>query len=387
MKNFKIFSIFLSLILSSCGGGSDLTYEKSNEHIHGLVAVNTANNEASVTTTAWQTYSYSKYTSHYPVDVDQSFEISRIPRFANTGSAYVYVSKSGRLMHYDYSNGGLHVMTDNNWSSSGAPELVPRNFETDSHTFKEENDMVVACSKLDYLCHGMPFKGEAFIYTYAKHNDSVLAISNYGDVMKFKDSKWCRMKRFANDVFRCDGFEPMVTKPRVIQFYSFIEYNGKTLLGEWPTGSVYIFDGNELRPDEFYTPPPQRSRNRVGYEAQSMAIYCGDLFVGFWPRGEIWRFSNKYQSWSYFARLFSESNGDSTLVPWISRTPDLLPSAFFGQRITALVPFEDSLYVSTSNLSVWTSATDVSHVLTPSLADEYGALWKIKGASCSTTQH
>ncbi len=200
--------------------------------------------------------------------------------------------------------------------------------------------------------------------------------------MLFDGNKWCRMSRDENVVFICNANEPMVTTPRKIQFYSSIKYQGLTLLGEWPTGSIYTFDGQVLQPSTYWTPPPLRARERSGYEAQSMAIYCGDLFVGYWPKGEIWRFNHSKNQWEFFTRVFTDDNKNG-VIPFLNRDSDALPGAFFGQRVTALVPYKDSLFVATSNLWDWTP--DKSIPSTPLLKpEEYGKIHKIYKPGCWT---
>lgn len=137
-------------------------------------------------------------------------------------------------------------------------------------------------------------------------------------------------------------------------FYSSVLYQGKTLLGEWPTGRLYEFDGERLAPSDL-TPPAIASAvpKRLGYEAQSLAEYCGDLFVGYWPRGEIYRYDGRKKAWGLFSRMFSSSPAE-TFIPFSDRPRDRLDPSFFGQRVTVLVPFEDSLYAATSNLREWT---------------------------------
>jgi hypothetical protein len=126
------------------------------------------------------------------------------------------------------------------------------------------------------------------------------------------------------------------------------------------------------------TPPfiEKQVLNRLGYEAQSMAEYCGDLFIGYWPKGEVWRWDHLNEKWSLFQRFFTELPNED-FIPHANRKPDDLDSAFFGQRITSLVPFDNALYVATSNLNVWSSKTKAQKIIGESLAAEYGAIYKI----------
>jgi hypothetical protein len=134
------------------------------------------------------------------------------------------------------------------------------------------------------------------------------------------------------------------------------------------------------------TPPPIKAQvlNRLGYEAQSMAEYCGDLFVGYWPKGDVWSWDHLNEKWSLFHRFFTESPEES-FIPHSNRPPDYLDSSFFGQRITALVPFDDALYVITSNLNNWSTSEKAEEIIGKSLATEYGAILKITRYGCKST--
>ncbi|UVL17968.1 hypothetical protein LOY44_18465 [Pseudomonas sp. B21-044] len=179
------------------------------------------------------------------------------------------------------------------------------------------------------------------------------------------------------------GLEPL-THPREIQFYSSVAYRGKQLLGEWPTGRIYEFDGTQLKPSDM-TPPriAEQVPLRLGYEAQSMAEYYGDLYVGYWPKGEVWRYGYQTGEWTLFKRFFSSVEGEP-FIPYARRPTDSLDQAFFGQRITALVPYEGALYVATSNLRTWTSSAAIPDVMDPTRLAEYGALYKVTRQGCRT---
>lgn len=154
------------------------------------------------------------------------------------------------------------------------------------------------------------------------------------------------------------------------------------MLGEWPTGRLYEFDGKNLFPSEM-TPPTieAKAKLKLGYEAQSMAEYCGDLFVGYWPKGELWRYDNQSASWSLFQRFFSDEGGEE-FIPYSNREDTALDSAFFGQRITALVPFNQSLYVVTSNLREWKTSQIIPDTITEDKVNEYGRVYKITRYGC-----
>lgn len=106
-------------------------------------------------------------------------------------------------------------------------------------------------------------------------------------------------------------------------------------------GHIFELDGNLFALD-------RESGAQFRFDAQ-----VGDLFVGYWPRGEIWRRHRTTGKWSLAVRLFHHPVSKEPLVPYSNREADGKSWAFYGQRVSALVPFGDSLYAATSNLGGW----------------------------------
>ena len=336
----------------------------------------------------WQSYSASPAGIHEWRSEKAPYTVERLPDVSpdfRTGYAFV---NHGKLVFFDLANKeqyrrvlGLFYMKE--WIRTNRRRFYTR---TTEFRFKRERPVVDACSRAEEdACIGMKIQDDTFPYVYAESNGAVLTITNFGDALLFKDNHWCRME-MTDDVYECRTENaPILQEPRKIQFYSSIVYRGRTLLGEWPTGRIYEFDGKTLRPSEM-TPPAIAGAGRVGYEAQSMAMYCGDLFVGYWPKGEIYRLDGETNEWSLFAGLFEGvSNGD--FVPFRTRVRgagEKISPAFYGQRVTALVPYGDSLYATTSNLISWTRDIK-SSFLTDDQTKRYGAVYRIHRDGCRTT--
>jgi hypothetical protein len=362
MRNFLC--LFLYFSLTSCGGYGDLNVSKINY---------------------WQTYSASNsFGVHLWFDVDQNYSIYDIGRVNNNfRTGYGFLDLSGNLI---YKNHAMRRYYARQLDASHQQVFDVKQIEfthAGRRYFSKNNKSIESCPlDSNAECDSIEIMIGSFPYVYAESKGHVIVITNWGDAVVYDGHSWCRMSRSELDVFVCNEFEPMVTVPRKIQFYSSIQYQGEVLLGEWPTGSIYTFDGIVLKPSEKWTPPPLRNREKIGFEAQSMAEYCGDLFVGYWPKGEVWRYSRRDNVWVYFKRLFTPVVNEGFL-PWADRSPDGLPGAFFGQRVSALVPYEDSLYAFTSNLHYWNDDIFVD-ALSQELQDEYGKIWKITGLNCKS---
>ncbi|UHG99209.1 hypothetical protein [Pseudomonas sp. 7-41] len=336
----------------------------------------------------WQTYSQSAPGgTHKFIENNKSFSIKKLKKPSkdfHTGYAFV----SGGNLYFE--DRGNSISYKRNWLGIyNTSKIASDNaYKTDSYIFDYDSyaGTISACPLLgDGACPTIDFLKGTYPYVYAKKKDSLLSITNYGEALLFKDGKWCRMSMH-DDIYSCASSElPVLSAPRGIQFYSSINYQGRVLLGEWPTGRLYEFDGAELKPSDM-TPPKiaELSDKRMGYEAQTMASYCGDLFVGYWPKGEVWRYDHAAGKWEFFNRFFSVEE-DEPFIPHSYRPDDDLNPAFFGQRITAMVPFKGSLYVTTSNLRSWTAADTALSKISPAKADEYGAIYKVTKPGCSTS--
>ena len=336
----------------------------------------------------WQTYSQSSLGGvHKFVEGEHSFVVEKLPSPAetfHTGYAFVH---DGTLYFEDRGNYiQYQPIGEGRYKQVTIPLVDHYRSSIYEFSFDYKTSMLSACLQSDSAkCESISLKTGTFPYVYASKGDAVISISNYGDALLFKGGQWCRMSML-NDVYSCavPEAEPLL-KPREIQFYSSVSYQGKVLIGEWPTGRLYEFDGAKLKPSEM-TPPKfaEQAKDKMGYEAQTMAEYCGDLFVGYWPKGEVWRYDHLTQKWNLFKRFFSEEKNES-FIPYANREPDSLDSAFFGQRVTALVPFEDSLYVTTSNLRSWKSSDVVPKTIDPAKVSEYGTIYKVTRQGCTST--
>jgi hypothetical protein len=115
-----------------------------------------------------------------------------------------------------------------------------------------------------------------------------------------------------------------------------------------------------------------------------MAVYCGRLFVGYWPRGDLWVHASADGGWHYQGRAFTHPAKPEPAIPYADQSMDGVDAAFLGQRITSLVPFGDSLVLTTSNLRGWYKWLGVPEYLSSSQVAEYGAVWKLHQPGCAT---
>lgn len=278
-------------------------------------------------------------------------------------SMFAFESADGPVI-MDLNSGKQWTLDGDDRLNAASPVECPEFFAA-GFEFLRQGDKVSACS--EDVCRSISIQPGTWVYAYAATPDAAVAVTNFGDALIFRDGEWCRMEK-TDETYRCVHEAKMPTKPRGFQFYSSIRYKGVTLMGEWPSGRLYLFDGKEIR--LWRNQPPHVGPDPIGYEAQSMAEYCGDLYVGYWPTGSIWRLHSG--EWSEI-KLFPDAE---EFIPLSARQPDDLDISFFGRRVTALLPWRGDLYATTSNLRGWEYGQETSAV-SPDIADLYGAVWRI----------
>lgn len=261
-------------------------------------------------------------------------------------------------------------------------------FEVGSWEYRQDGADLVACSSAPDAadCDRIAIHAQTFPYAYAEANGRVLVATNWGDILIHRAGQgWCRAAQQGQRL-ACPtegSVLPVPEAPRGFQFYSSARFGDHTLLGRWPGGAVYEFDGDALAPHDD-TPPLPQDDVTANSEAQSMAVYCGNLYVGYWPRGDLWMRSSVDGVWHYAGRAFSHPEAPEPAVPYIDRPIPEMDAAFLGQRITSLTPQGDSLYLTTSNLRGWYKSIPTPDFLSEAQAAEYGRLWRLRQAGCAT---
>lgn len=180
----------------------------------------------------------------------------------------------------------------------------------------------------------VPIVGE-FPYAYGQLGDQVISCSNIGGVYALRDGQWRTL---------IDG-----SMKYSFQVYAGCTYYDQLLLGQYPTGELFSFDGKTVQRIEGW-PPVMKGVSGSAREAQTIAIYGGDLYVGVWPWGEVWRYHRESGEWNLARRMFTHpALTDATTHPYELECKALGGvTNQWGQRVTSMVPLKDSLLISTS---------------------------------------
>ena len=172
-------------------------------------------------------------------------------------------------------------------------------------------------------------------FAWGQFRTEVLTCSNLGGLYAFDGTEWK---------------VPVEPDDKTsYQIYSMVNFYDRMLMGQYPTGELIEYDGENATVLAGW-PPRMEGVGPNAREAQTTTIYGGDLFVGVWPWAEVWRYNQDAGEWSLVQRMFTHPEiTDETTHPYEKECIALkLVSNWWGQRATSLVPAGDSLYVSTS---------------------------------------
>lgn len=200
------------------------------------------------------------------------------------------------------------------------------------------------------------------VYSYGQLGQDILAATNTGGVYRFDGENWKTLyERPDSNVS--------------FQVYAMINYYDRLLLGQYPTGELYEFDGKELRLRKGW-PPVMPGVSTRAREAQTTAIYGGDLYVGVWPWAEVWNYDGS--TWSFVRRMFTHPElTDAVTHPYEAECTKLeIVLNQLGQRVTSLIPFGEALYVSTSAKSSAPYEPRFGF-LTDDQQKDYGAIYRL----------
>lgn len=321
----------------------------------------------------WQTYCAVPLGRSSHAKAASEFWVTPIGRASTEiRSGGLVVGDDGQLRVWDAANKTQFIVFEEGFEP--APTIDCPDFQAYGWTIEYDgkNGRVSACANGN--CRRISVMPKTLAFSIAAAKGSIFVGTSQGDTLLFKEGRWCRMAR-TGDTFACTGERiPVVTEPSN-QFYSSTVYRGRTLIGEYPSGRIFEFDGKKVFPSEL-TPPEISERANPGFESQVLTEYCGNLFVGYWPYGELYRYDG--EKWHDPIRLFSSPPSNAPFKEAAEKAGMI--SNFFGQRVSSLVPFAGSLYAITSNKGDWNRS--IQPEIPREFQDEYGAVYRIDGAEC-----
>jgi hypothetical protein len=208
----------------------------------------------------------------------------------------------------------------------------------------------------------LPVVGET-TFAWGQLGNQIVTGSNIGGFYVFKDRSW-----------------KILLQPNIAvsyQLYSTMAFHDRMLMGQYPTGRLFEYDSQTIR-DLTGWPPKLDGVSGSAREAQTTVIYGGDMFVGVWPWGELWRYNSDSGKWVFVQRMFDHpAPSDKVVHPYDEENRGNPVSNQWGQRVTSLVTGGDSLFVSTSakSPSVWNP--EQNPFLAPDKWKSYGTVYRL----------
>lgn len=183
------------------------------------------------------------------------------------------------------------------------------------------------------IIHTLPVVGET-TFAWGQLGEQIVTGSNIGGFYVFENERW-----------------RMLLEPQLgvsYQLYSTIAYHDRLLMGQYPTGRLFEYDGEKIT-DQAGWPPVMEGVSGSAREAQTTVVYGGELFVGVWPWAELWRYHRDQRRWIFTRRMFEHPAKSNKIVhPYDVENHGNPVGNLWGQRVTSLVASGPDLYVSTS---------------------------------------
>lgn len=238
------------------------------------------------------------------------------------GSYQLFFYADGHLCfyHVDRGNGGYRPYSDeaDGFSKLYACPWTPEQQEVD-------------LAKSHVLT--LPVVGET-TFAWGQLGRQIVTGSNIGGFYIFEEGQWRQL------------LAPNIKVS--YQLYSTMAFYERLLMGQYPTGRLFEYDGKAIS-DRTGWPPLLKGVTGSSREAQSTVVYGGELIVGVWPWGELWRYNPEAKQWSFMQRMFDHPElSDAIIHPYDVENRKHDVTNLWGQRVTSLVTNGDGLIVSTS---------------------------------------
>jgi len=179
----------------------------------------------------------------------------------------------------------------------------------------------------------LPVVGET-TFAWGQLAGQIVTGSNIGGFYVFEDGAW-----------------RMLLEPDLgvsYQLYSTQAFHDRLLMGQYPTGRIFEYDGQKIT-DLTGWPPILAGVSGSAREAQTTVIYGGDLFVGVWPWGELWRYNPDSRKWTFMRRMFDHPDLSHKIThPYDVENRGNPVGNQWGQRVTSLIPSGPDLFIATS---------------------------------------
>jgi hypothetical protein len=199
-------------------------------------------------------------------------------------------------------------------------------------------------------------------FAWGQLGRQIVTGSNIGGFYVFENGNWRTVRK--------------PTLGRSFQLYSSVSLGDRLMMGQYPTGRLFEYDGTKMTEQSGF-PPVLPGVSRSAREAQTTMIYGGDLFVGVWPWAEVWRYNPDSRSWKFMRRMFDHpALSDKITHPYEVENKDNPVVNLWGQRVTSLIPSGPDLFISTSSKGVDKWLPKSFPFLAPEKWKSYGKIYR-----------
>lgn len=214
-------------------------------------------------------------------------------------------------------------------------------------------------------------------WAWGQLGKKVLTVTNWGGVYAFDGKAW-------ETLHTHDGGS--------YQVYSMLNYCARLLMGHYPSGCLFEYDGETVKTTE-NSPPHIPGVSGSAREAQATALYRGDLYAAVWPWAELWRCDRNTGQWSAIGRMFTRPPVtdkvnhpfEAEIVAHNAAHGTNNVHNDWGQRATSLAVAGDTLYIGTSNKG-GTARPDDYTFIDDAMLDEYGRVHRLRLPGHLSTQ-
>jgi hypothetical protein len=212
----------------------------------------------------------------------------------------------------------------------------------------------------------LPIVGET-TFAWGVAGDEIVTGSNIGGFYSFR-----------SESFRSEQWK-MLRSPDLstsFQLYSSLAYHDRLLMGQYPTGRLFSYNGTLTEQRDW--PPSPAGFSPHAREAQTTNVYGGQLVVGIWPWGELWQMDPHDERWTFARRMFDhpQPHPDQVHPYEAENRQDAVPN-LWGQRITSLISLGSDLYVSTSAKAPVAWDAEAHAFLAPDKWQSYGRVYRL----------
>jgi hypothetical protein len=167
------------------------------------------------------------------------------------------------------------------------------------------------------------------------------------------------------------------------QIYTMVNFEDKLLMGQYPSGNLFAYDGSAITPLADW-PPVMPGVSSNARECQAAAIYRGELYVGVWPWAEVWRYDREGGKWHLAGRCFTQPAitdkfthpYEEDIRAYNEANKTNLVFNDWGQRATSMTALGGDLYVGTSAKGPFARDEKLAF-LTDEVFAEYGRVMKL----------